>query len=164
MRYAAILGNDCLNATNGFSVSFWTQGCPHHCKGCHNKQAWDFNGGFVAPIEDIISEIKTKLVANGVQRDLSILGGEPLCKENLHDVVTIIQKIREEFPNIIIHIWTGYTIEELRSRKDEKDDIKEIFKNVNIIIDGRFDETKKEIDLPFRGSTNQRILRKGHDF
>lgn len=164
MRYAAILGNDCLNATNGFSVSFWTQGCPHHCKGCHNKIAWDFNGGIEAPIEDIISEIKTKLVANGVQRDLSILGGEPLCKENLHDVVTIIQKIREEFPNITIHIWTGYTIEELRSRKDEKDDIKEIFKNVNIIIDGRFDETKKEIDLPFRGSTNQRILRKGHDF
>ena len=164
MRYAAILGNDCLNATDGFAVSFWTQGCPHHCKGCHNKHAWDFNGGIEAPIEDIISEIKNKLVANGVQRDLSILGGEPLCKENLHDVVTIIQKIREEFPNITIHIWTGYTIEELRARKDEKDDIKEIFKNVDIIIDGRFDETKKEIDLPFRGSTNQRILRKGHDF
>lgn len=164
MRYAAILGNDCLNATNGFAVSFWTQGCPHHCKGCHNKHAWDFNDGIEASVEDIVSEIKTKLVANGVQRDLSVLGGEPLCKENLHDVVTIIREIREEYPDITIHIWTGYTIEELRARKEDKADIKELFKNVNIIIDGRFDETKKEIDLPFRGSTNQRILRKGHDF
>ena len=71
---------------------------------------------------------------------------------------------REKHCSTTLHIWTGYTIEELRARKEDKADIKELFKNVNIIIDGRFDETKKELDLPFRGSTNQRILRKGHDF
>ena len=165
MRYAAILGDDCLNSVNnGFVVSLWTQGCHFHCKGCHNKHIWDFNGGKEAPIEDIISEIETKLVANGVQRNFSILGGEPLCEENLHNVVTIIKKIREDYPDIIIHIWTGYTLEELHSREVDDSDITELFKNVDIIIDGKFDETKKELDLPYRGSTNQRILIKGRDY
>ena len=165
MRYAAILGDDCLNSVNnGFVVSLWTQGCHFHCKGCHNKHIWDFNGGKEATIEDIISEIETKLVANDEQRNFSVLGGEPLCEENLHNVVTIIKKIREDFPDIIIHIWTGYTLEELHSREVDDSDITEIFKNVDIIIDGRFDETKKELDLPYRGSTNQRILKRYIDF
>lgn len=164
MRYAAILGNDCLNATNGFAVSLWTQGCHFHCKGCHNKHVWDFNGGIEEPIEDVTRKIKTLLVANGVQRDFSVLGGEPLCKENLHNVATIIKDIKEEYPDITIHIWTGYTIEELFVREPEERDLIDIFRYTDIIIDGRFDETKKELDLPFRGSTNQRILRRGYDF
>lgn len=165
MKYAAILGDDCLNSVNnGFVVSLWTQGCHFHCKGCHNKHIWDFNGGKEATIEDIISEIETKLVANDEQRNFSVLGGEPLCEENLHNVVTIIKKIREDFPDIIIHIWTGYTLEELHSREVDDSDITEIFKNVDIIIDGKFDETKKELDLPYRGSTNQRILKRYIDF
>lgn len=164
MRYAAILGNDCLDATDGFAVSFWTQGCPFHCKGCHNQHTWDFKGGVEASVEDIISEIETKLVANGVQRDFSVLGGEPLCKQNLHDVVTIIKRIREDFPYIKIHLWTGYTLEELMVRETEEEDITEIFKNVDIIIDGRFDEKLKDPDLPYRGSSNQRVLVKGYDY
>lgn len=164
MRYAAILGNDCLDATDGFAVSFWTQGCPFHCKGCHNQHTWDFNGGKEAKVDDIISEIKEKLTANGVQRDFSVLGGEPLCKENLSDVTYIIKEIRKDFPDIKIHLWTGYTLEELLVREPDERDLIEVFKNVDVIVDGRFVESLKDPDLLYRGSSNQRVLRKGYDY
>ena len=89
MKYAAIMGNDVLDGFHGTTVSFWTQGCPFHCKGCHNAHTWDFNGGIEDDVEHIISIIKEKLVANGVQRDFSVLGGEPLCDENFENVLHI---------------------------------------------------------------------------
>jgi anaerobic ribonucleoside-triphosphate reductase activating protein len=81
MRYAGIIKND-IAAGEGVNVTFFTQGCPFHCVGCHNPQTWDFLGGkeFTA---DTLKEIINDLNANGVQRNLSIMGGEPLCAENL---------------------------------------------------------------------------------
>lgn len=81
VRYANINKNDLING-EGVSVSFWTQGCPHHCKGCHNPETWNFQGGLEAPPMQILEEILDAIVANGIQRNFSVLGGEPLCVEN----------------------------------------------------------------------------------
>ena len=78
MRYAGLIRND-FSAAPGISVSFFTQGCPNHCLGCHNPETWDFNGGKEFTY-DILNEIVDALTANGVKRSLSILGGEPLCE------------------------------------------------------------------------------------
>ena len=81
MKYAGIIEND-IAAAPGICVSFFTQGCPHHCPGCQNPETWDFNAG-----KDFNNEVLFKIIkalkANGVERKLCIMGGEPLCKENL---------------------------------------------------------------------------------
>jgi len=163
MKYAAILGNDVLDGFDGVTVSFWTQGCPFHCKGCHNQHTWDFNGGNEAELDWIISDIKTKLVANGVQRDFSVLGGEPLCSENFDNVMQIISSVREEFPDIIIAVWTGFTLENLYKTYDRKK-LGFFLDKIDILVDGPYKEELRDVELAHRGSSNQRVLRKGIDF
>ena len=158
MKIAGILGNDIIDGDDGVVVSLWAQGCHFHCKGCHNKKAWDFNGGTEIEKDEVIKTIKEKITANGVVRNFSVLGGEPLCDENVGNIADIIESIRQAFPNIKITVWTGYTFEDFNEKQ------KRILPLVDMIIDGRFDETKHEVDLRLRGSTNQRILVKGTDF
>ena len=154
MQYAGLIKND-IAAGEGINVSFFTQGCPFHCKGCHNPQTWDFAGGkefTTETLEDIIQSIS----ANGVQRNLSIMGGEPLCPENIFLVSMIILKVREIYPDIKIYLWTGYTYEELLTRLEPK--IQVILDNIDYLIDGPFVLEQRDITLPMRGSANQRIL------
>ena len=116
MKYAGIIKNDIANGP-GIRVSFWVQGCPHKCYNCQNPETWDFNGGkeFTA---ETLQEIKDALTANGIMRNLSILGGEPLCQENLFLTMLVIKEVKEQFPNINIYLWTGYTIEELKGKSN----------------------------------------------
>lgn len=160
MRYAGLNKNDFTDG-KGVCVSFWTQGCPHHCPHCHNPQTWDFNGGLPLPT-DIEEQIINAIKANNILRNFSILGGEPLCPENIELVNKIISKVRQEYPTIKIFIWTGYTIEELNKRNDSI--IQNILSNINVLIDGRYIDAERDITLPLRGSKNQRILYKGKDF
>ena len=85
MRIAGLIKNDMVDGS-GFCVSLWTQGCPHRCPGCHNPETWDFNGGTIITLNELEKEILEALNANGVERNFSVLGGEPLCEENLYDV------------------------------------------------------------------------------
>lgn len=154
MQYAGLIKND-IAAGEGVNVNFFTQGCPFHCKGCHNPQTWDFAGGkefTPETLEDIIQSIS----ANGVQRNFSIMGGEPLCPENIFLVSMIILKVREIYPDIKIYLWTGYTYEELLTRLEPK--IQVILDNIDYLIDGPFILEQRDITLPMRGSANQRIL------
>ena len=155
MRYAEILENDVVNGEN-VCVSFFAQGCPHHCKGCFNPETWDFEGGKEAPAEAILTQILNAIDANGIQRNLSILGGEPLCEENLEISAIIINEVRRTFPDIKIYVWTGYTYEELLKKDDPR--IKLIFSNIDYLIDGPFIQEKKDLTLKLRGSSNQRIF------
>ena len=82
MKFAGILDNDIADGMKGLSVSFWVQGCPFHCKGCHNSETWDYNRWIDWP-ERYKEIVYDKLIANGITRNLSILGGEPLCSENI---------------------------------------------------------------------------------
>ncbi len=146
----------------GVNVSFWTQGCPHRCPGCHNPETWDFNGGREKDVEDIINEIVESISANGIQRNFSVLGGEPLCEENMINVLYIIQSIKRKFPTIKIYLWTGYTLEELKKEYYNTLDIK--LQNIDVLITGRYIQEERDITLPLRGSRNQKVLYKGIDF
>ena len=154
MRYAGIINNDVVN---GYDVclSFWCQGCPFKCPGCHNKHTWDFDGGLEKDDEELIQEIITNLSKNDVHRNLSILGGEPLCKENIPFVSNLVRAVKNVYPTICIYIWTGFTFEELL---ESTSPIMPILSRTNILVDGRFEIDNRDITLPFRGSSNQRII------
>ena len=151
MRYTKIKPNDVVNG-EGVCVSVWTHGCPHLCKGCFNASTWDFNGGYKWE-QKHNEEILQLLDSNGVYRHLSILGGEPLCPENIDGVVELCEYIKTKRPNTKVYIWTGYLFEELLEKYGES-----TFKNVDILVDGKFEEDKKDIRLKMRGSSNQRLI------
>lgn len=157
MKYAGIINNDIVNG-NGICVSVWVQGCPFKCKDCHNPQTWDFNGGIEVDKQVLINDIIQRINKNGVKRNLSILGGEPLCLDNYLFVEDLIKQVKEIYPEIQIFLWTGYRIEELSSSCDKH--LNNILKNIDYLIDGRFEKDKKDITLKWRGSSNQRILKK----
>lgn len=157
MRYAAIKENDIVDG-EGVCVSFWTQGCPHKCKGCHNPETWSFDGGIEEKDTELLNKIITLINKNGVKRNLSILGGEPLCKENRKFVSTLILAAKKMYPDIKIFLWTGYVIEDLQESSDNY--IDNIIKNTDVIIDGPYIEEQRDITLKLRGSKNQRILTK----
>lgn len=156
MRYAGLIENDIVDSDDGICVSLWMQGCPHHCKGCHNPETWDFNGGIEIDREKLLENVISSLTQNGIKRNFSVLGGEPLAPENLGDAAYIINKIRESFPDIKIYLWTGYVIEELNKKNIF---IKQILKNIDVLIDGPFILEKKDLTLKLRGSANQRIFK-----
>ena len=155
MRYAGLKVNDATNCGQGICVSFWTQGCPHHCIGCHNPETWDFEGGLSLPV-DIEDQIYNAIVANGIKRNFSILGGEPLCDENLELTARVASFVRESFPHITICVWTGYLYEDLKAKNNEL--INDIFSKINILVDGPFDLSQRDITLKLRGSANQRVI------
>lgn len=154
MRIAGIIDDDIVDSDDGIAVSLWTVGCPHHCKGCHNQNLWDYDAGQDIPIKAVINEIKEKINKNGVMRNFSVLGGEPLDPQNIKDVLTVLKEIRAAYPNVKIYLWTGYTLEELQERKE----FNEVLKYVDILIEGRFVEELKQ-NLPLRGSSNQRVFK-----
>jgi anaerobic ribonucleoside-triphosphate reductase activating protein len=142
-------------AAPGISLSVYFSGCHFHCPGCHNPEAQDFNYGREYDT-DIRQEIMQKLNKNGVMRTLSILGGEPLNEENIGDVLNLIGWCKLDYPDLKIYVWTGYTIEELEARDD--DDVRAVLRNITCLIDGRYEQDKRDTTLPLRGSSNQRII------
>lgn len=156
MKYAGIIENDVVNG-QGVCVSFWTQGCPHKCPGCHNSETWDFDGGIEVPT-DIKGKIIKAISANGVQRNFSILGGEPLCEENLELTHDIISAVKMAYQDIKIFLWTGYVLENLTHNQ------KEVLDKIDVLIDGPYIKELRDVSLKLRGSSNQRVLYKGLDF
>lgn len=149
MRIAKIKDNDVANGL-GVSMSVWTQGCPHHCKGCFNMNTWSYDEGREFTDDDLNYIIKN--INKHVERNLSILGGEPLCPENVEGVINLCKTIREIYPSKKIYLWTGYTFEEFNSTQ------KEVLKYVDTIVDGKFEIDKRDLGLLLRGSSNQRII------
>lgn len=154
MRYADVIWND-ITAGDGLCVSFYVQGCPHHCPGCHNPETWDFEGGKEFP-STLLDELPQRLNAQGINRPLCILGGEPLCQENLFLTHLLIKTVKEKSPRTKIYLWTGYLYEELK--KQDNRHIQYILQNINTLIDGPFIQEERDITLKMRGSRNQRII------
>ena len=162
MKYAGILENDFVNG-QGVCVSFWCQGCPLHCPGCHNPQTWDFEGGLEAEEDNIISHILEILNANGVKRNLSILGGEPMCEHNADFIQLLIYWVKIRNPDIKIYLWSGYTLEQLQEKAKEDKNIKYILDNINMLAAGPFILAERDITLPFVGSRNQKVYFKNSE-
>ena len=155
MNYANIKKYDISNGT-GVRISLYVSGCRNHCKGCFNQETWDFNYGKKYTLNtqnEIIDELKKSYI-NGI----TILGGEPMEEENQEYVYNLIKEIRDIFNfNKSIWLFSGYKIEELKSKKYTKFTNK-ILDNIDILVDGKFIEELKNISLRFRGSENQRII------
>ena len=156
IRVAGLNKNDVVNG-EGVSVSLFLQGCHFHCKGCHNPEAWDFEGGDAWYEDELIQTIIDAIAANGIQRNLSILGGEPLDTMNkLIFITKLIQEVKKQYPNIIICLWTGYNYKDLT--KEDNNIINYILKNIDYLIEGPFILEERDITLKWRGSRNQNII------
>lgn len=143
--------NDSIVDGPGVRFTIFTQGCPHHCRGCHNPQTHDFNGGEVVTIESILKQIQDNPLLDGV----TFSGGEPFCQAKpLYELALEIKKLGM---NIII--YTGYVIEDLLKIEGESNNFyKELLSATDYLIDGPFELGKRNILLKFRGSSNQRII------
>ena len=152
---AGLKTNDCIDG-EGITVSLWTQGCPHRCPGCHNPETWDYEGGYVDETNAIRGQVIKAISENGILRNFSVLGGEPLCDHNKEEVLSIITAVKVAYPTIKIFLWTGYTYEELLSKNDTY--INGILQRVDVLIDGRFIQEERDLTLYLRGSRNQRVI------
>ena len=156
----------------GIRVGLYVSGCTHKCKGCHSSEYWDFNSGEEFT-EKHISQIEDALEKDYIE-GLSILGGDPLEKENISKVKYIIKECKRYYElthdkPLNIWLWTGSIFESLLIQllSDSTwfcldswyiDDLKYILNNIDVLIDGPFIEEKKDLNLAFRGSSNQRLI------
>ncbi len=158
MRYGQIYFNDIANGV-GCRTSLFVSGCTHHCEGCFNSATWDFNFGedFTKENEDEIIESLKPQYING----LTILGGEPMEIVNQKGILPLLKRIKEELPDKTIWIYSGYTFEELTDSSNKRchgEYTKEILGMIDVLVDGEFVLSKKDISLRFRGSSNQRVI------
>jgi anaerobic ribonucleoside-triphosphate reductase activating protein len=157
MKYADIKELD-IQDGEGARVSIYVSGCHFHCKGCHNKEAWDFNYGkeFTSKEIDYIID----LMDNDYISGLSILGGEPLELVNQKGLIPLVNKVKSKFPTKDIWCYTGYDFEKnvLGEMLPNNEFTKDFLNKIDIIVDGQFVEEKKITDLKFRGSFNQRKI------
>ena len=136
----------------GWRAVLFVSGCPHHCPGCHNQAAQDFNYGEEFNEEEILERIKE----NSILKGITISGGEPLCKENISEVLKFIKDVKEVRPEFNIWCYSGYTLEQLMNRNDETTN--KCLEEIDVLVDGQFIQAKKDPTLKFRGSSNQRII------
>lgn len=158
MNYATIKYNDIANGT-GVRVSLFVSGCTHHCKGCFNAEAWDFDYG-----EPFTREVEENILAaldHGYVDGLSLLGGEPMEPAHQRALLPFLKEVKERFPQKNIWCYTGYLLDaELldETGRAHTEATRELVGLLDVVVDGRFEEDKKDIRLRFRGSSNQRII------
>ena len=157
MNYAAIKKFDIANGP-GVRVSLFVSGCRHHCKNCFNSEAWDFKYG-KEYTNDILNDIVTE-VGKGYITGFTVLGGEPFEPENQESVLKTVREIKKKYPEKSIWIYTGFLYDDqlLKGKVGDPGTVMEIFKNIDVLVDGKFVEELKSPDLLFRGSSNQRII------
>ena len=150
--YMAGFYDESISNGTGWRAVLFVSGCPHHCPGCHNQVAQDYTYGEKFDKEKIINRI----CENSILKGITISGGEPLCKENIGEVLDFVKDVKKVRPNFNVWCYTGYTLEQLEERNDKVTD--EMLHNIDVLVDGRFVEEKKNPTLKFKGSENQRIL------
>ena len=181
IRYASIREMDISNG-EGVGVALFVQGCPFnpHCYNCFNPDTWDFNGG-----KEWTPEIKDKfleLINRPYIKRVSILGGEPLADQNLDGIFDLISEIKRRFSDTkTIWLYTGYTLKLSKLHIDPTDNYKtkqdynfytteqnknimsnflrsEVIEKVDVVVDGRYIDSQRDISLKWRGSSNQRVI------
>ncbi len=156
MNFAAVKKNDVANGI-GIRVSLFVSGCRHGCSGCFNREAWDFSYGelYTSDTADMILELCGREYTDG----LSILGGEPFEPENQAELLRLLQELRVRFPDKSVWCYTGFTLDEITGESRAHTDISaQMLSLIDVLVDGRFIEKKKDLSLRFRGSSNQRII------
>ena len=157
MNYANIKDFDIANGP-GIRISLFVSGCTHHCKGCFNKEAWDFDYGqpfTQETIEQIVQMLKPAYV-----KGLTLLGGEPFEPQNQGAIVELLRRVKAEYPQKSIWAFSGYLFDKdiLSGRLGDWEITKEYLSYLDVLVDGPFIEDKKDLMLRFRGSSNQRLI------
>lgn len=147
MRYS-IIEDYSIDNGPGVRVVLWTQGCPHMCKGCHNPHTWKEGGGerFTDKERDYVMEKLDEYL----EKDFSVLGGEPLAPYNREGVTALLGYIKKYRPQTNVWLWTGYLWEEIEHL--------EVMEHVDVLVDGPFKMQEWEDSLFWKGSRNQRVI------
>ena len=158
LHIMAVTGPD-INNGPGFRVTIWVSGCTHACPGCQNKHTWKYGQGHklddMVPYHITCKEKILNLIGDKHIDGVTISGGDPLDQsaQALKELAKFISNIKKRYPEKSIWLYTGYLIEDLNNYPH-----KEVIKNCDVIIDGPYVKEKRNITIPFRGSTNQRII------
>lgn len=158
MNYGEIKKNDIANG-EGVRTSLFVSGCRHHCKNCFNQATWEFGYGELfteKTMEEIFASCEPGWI-NG----LSLLGGEPFEPENQKVLLPFLILFKQRYPNKTIWCYSGFTFEEILGKTKSRsftDISAEMLSLIDVLVDGRFVEEKKDISLVFRGSSNQRVI------
>lgn len=142
----------------GVRVALFVSGCTHHCKGCFNEMTWDFRYGREFG-KDTIADIMEMLRPSYIS-GLTLLGGEPMEYVNQQGLLPLLRKVKAEYPGKTIWCYTGYLFDKdiLENFTDKYPETQEMLSYLDVIVDGEFIESQKDISLRFRGSSNQRII------
>lgn len=146
IRLAADLQPDSIVDGEGVRTVLWTQGCPHACKGCHNPQTHDFNGGVEVDVEEVIEVLKEFKHQDGI----TLSGGDPVCQS---EACYEISKVAHEM-GLNVWCYTGFTYEAMLQSPSKR----KLLEEIDVLVDGKFVQEEKSYDLYFRGSKNQRII------
>ena len=154
MNYANIKDFDIANGP-GVRISLFVSGCTHHCTGCFNREAWDFDYGqpfTQETVDEIIQMMKPAYI-----KGLTLLGGEPFEPQNQGPIVELLRRVKKEYPQKSIWAFSGYLFDRdiLSGRLG---DTREYLSYLDVLVDGPFVEAKKNLSLRFRGSENQRLI------
>ena len=147
MRYHNITKEDMLNG-DGLRVVLWVAGCAHHCKNCQNPITWDPKGGLPfdeAAKQEIFEELEKDYVSG-----VTFSGGDPLYMDTREDLFTLVREIKNRYPDKTFWLYTGYQWEDIRGL--------EVIPYLDVVVDGRFVEELKDNNLPWKGSSNQKVV------
>lgn len=147
MRYHNITKEDMLNG-DGLRVVLWTAGCSHACKGCHNTITWDANGGLAfddAAKKELFDELDKSYISG-----ITFSGGDPLHNNNREQIKELAEEIKQKYKTKTIWLYTGYLWEDIADW--------DIVKSLDVVVDGRFELDKKDVQLHWKGSSNQRVI------
>lgn len=145
IRIAGIVDDSIVDG-EGVRLTVFTQGCPHHCHGCHNPQTWNLTGGHEIDTEEIVQKLKANPLLSGI----TFSGGEPFLQPApLAEIARAAHKL-----GLDVWSYTGFTLEELKKRTDAQ----QLLNEVDVLVDGPYVEALRDLTLRFRGSSNQRII------
>lgn len=152
MNYHDITKED-MNNGDGIRVVLWVAGCDHHCKGCQNKQTWDYNSGI--EFDDEAKKELIEALSKPYIKGLTLSGGDPLCAAD-NNFFFFLCDLKRQFPDKDIWLYSGYTIEEILKDNDVLKS--NILLLCDVLVDGRYIEKKRDVTLKWRGSSNQRVI------
>ena len=150
IRLAAPIQTDSIVDGEGIRTVIWTQGCSHNCKGCHNPETHNFNDGFLVDVEDLKKEILEVPNQDGV----TLSGGDPMYQpEAILEIAKFCQS-----QGLNVWCYTGFTFEELKQISKTNSHMNNLLQNIDVLVDGKFEQEQKSLNLYFKGSKNQRVL------
>lgn len=150
IRLAGELQTDSIVDGPGIRAVVWTQGCGHHCKGCHNPETWDFKGGMECDVDDIKRQLEQLEDHDGI----TLSGGDPMFQAKA------CYEIAKYAKELGFNVWcyTGYTYEQLMVMNGRDPYILKLLEQLDVLVDGKFELAQKSLNLKFKGSRNQRII------